>query len=251
MFRKAQLSLALVVLALAARSARAIHVDIELSLLVDVSSSIDDVEYGLQRQGYASAFTNPTFFSSVIGTGHSVAVNFIEWSGPLQQHEQVGWTLIDSQASATSFGNAIAAANRQFAASTAPGSAINFAYPRIFSNSFTSDKQVIDVSGDGPWNSGDDTLTARNAALAAGVDQINGLVILNADEPTLLSFYQNNIQGGLNSFVLAAADFNDFGDAIQRKLQLEIGGGTVPLPTTAGLGVAGLVLLGASRRRSR
>src|ERR1051325_941486 len=156
-------------LALAAENASAVHVNIELSLLVDVSGSIDNTEYNLQRQGYANAFANPNFFASVIGPGNSVAVNFVEWSGANQQAQLVGWTRISSQADATAFAAAILAPARPFNnGSTAPGSAINYASPLIFSNNFDSDKQVIDVSGDGAANDGANTLAARNAALAAG-----------------------------------------------------------------------------------
>ena len=48
---------------------------------------------------------------------------------------------------------------------------------------------------------------------------------------------------------LTANDFNDFGTAIQEKLQLEIGGNPLPLPSAAGLGAGGLGLVGLCRRR--
>jgi hypothetical protein len=235
-------------LALAAASASATHVNIELSLLVDVSGSVDATEYALQRTGYANAFINLNF-NSVIGAGNSVAVNMIEWDGNANQQQVVAWTLIDSQAAAVAFGNAIAAHSRAFpGGNTAVGQAITFGRNSIFNNNFDSDRQVIDVSGDGADNVNFDPYTAqqRDAALAAGIDQINGLVILG--EGGLEAWYNANVKGGANAFVQAASGFDTFGDAIDAKLHLELGGG-VPLPSAAGLGFLGLGVLGVQRRR--
>lgn len=236
-------------LALAAASASATHVDIELSLLVDVSGSISSTEYNLQRQGYANAFSNPNFFNSVIHPGNSIAVNFVEWSGAGQQSQLVGWTLIDSQAAANAFAAAILAPARPYSGQTSPGEALNYAAPLIFNNSYDSDKQVIDVSGDGSENVHNNAFVdaARNAALSAGVDQINGLAILGS-EAGIDAWYAAHIQGGVGSFTNSVTGFADFGAAIAEKIQLEVQGG-VPLPSAAGMGVAGLVLVGARRRR--
>src|SRR6185436_10877416 len=165
-------------LALAAASAAAVDVNIELSLLVDVSSSISDPEYALQRTGYANAFLNPNFFTTVIHPGNSIAVNFVEWSASSQQSVRSingahpdGWWVIGSQADATAFGTMLTGLTRAFSSNTAPQSAMSFAAPLIFSNSINSQRQIIDVSGDGVANSGDTTgASGRDAASAVGVD---------------------------------------------------------------------------------
>lgn len=237
-------------LAIAAASASAVHVNIELTLLVDVSGSIDNSEWALQRTGYANAFINLNF-NSVIGAGNSVAVNMIEWDGNANQQEVVAWTVINSQASAIAFGNAIAAHSRAFpGGSTAVGQALTFGRNSILNNNFDSDRQIMDVSGDGADNVNADpfTVNQRNAALAAGIDQINGLVILG--ENGLEPWYNANVKGGANAFVQSAANFAAFGDAIDTKLHLELGGG-VPLPSAAGLGFLGLGVVGVQRRRVR
>lgn len=227
-----------------ATNAQAIPVNIELSLICDVSGSIDASEYALQVNGYRNAFINATFFSSVIGAGNTVAVNFIQWSGAAQQQQSVGWTLISNQASSTAFGNAIAATTRPFSGSTAPGSAINFAAPLFNANGFEGARKIIDVSGDGAQNDGANTAAARDAALAGGINQINGLAILG--EAGLHAWYQANVVGGAGSFLFDAANFADFEAAIDRKLRIEIG---APLPAAAGTGLATMGLVTFMRRR--
>jgi hypothetical protein len=230
--------------------AQALSVDIELSLLVDVSGSIDATEYNLQRTGYANAFKSAAVTNLFNGTGRSIAVNMIEWSGTSEQAQVVGWTLINSAASAIAFGNSIAAVNRAFSGQTAPGSALNYATPLFNNNGYEGNKWVIDVSGDGAQNAGATTATARNAAVAAGVDQINGLAILG--EAGLLAWYIANIQAGAGSFVNSVAGFADFQTAITEKLVFEITNNTVvPVPGALPLLASGLLALGAFSRRRK
>ncbi|MGI0041367.1 MAG: DUF1194 domain-containing protein [Nitrosopumilaceae archaeon] len=219
-------------------------VNLELQLLMDVSGSVDVDEFLLQRQGYSDAFRDPDTLSRILGCGQgSIAVQLIYWSSFDEQAIAVDWTEISDSISANAFADAIDAADRPFAGLTAPGSAINFGYPLFASNSFTSNRQVIDVSGDGSENDGAVTLDARNAALAAGIDVINGLVIdPNGEVPSVTIFYTDNVIGGPGSFVEEAATFDDFGTAIKIKLGKEtcvVGGESLNINTMSLL-VAGL-----------
>lgn len=227
--------------------ASAVPVGLELILLVDVSGSISPAEYNLQKTGYVNAFNNPTIqglISTLNTQSGGMAVTYIEWAWGYQQLVQVGWTHLVDATSAGAFASAINGTTRAFSGNTAPGSAINFAYPLFFTNSFEGDRQVIDVSGDGIQNTGDDTSDARDAALLAGVDRINGLTIGSA---SLNTWYVQNIQGGAGSFTVNAPDFQTFETALERKLRAEItntsvpdGGTTVALLGTALAGLFGL-----------
>ena len=79
---------------------------------------------------------------------------------------------------------------------------------------------MIDVSGDGRNNRGRPAAEARDEAVRAGVS-INGLPIL-AIEPDLEEFYRDNVIGGPGAFVIPAASFETFADAILKKLVIEI-----------------------------
>ena len=65
------------------RSAVAETVDLQLVLAADVSRSIDDDEFKLQRQGYANAFRDPRVLRAIrSGQYGRIAVCYFEWSGP-------------------------------------------------------------------------------------------------------------------------------------------------------------------------
>jgi hypothetical protein len=107
-----------------------------------------------------------------------------------------------------------------------------------------SDRQVIDVSGDGPNNEGPDIERTRDALIARDVT-INGLAISlphNAPyviEPfdlDLVSYYRRCVIGGAGAFVLAVDELADFERAIRRKLVDEIAAAPARLQLAAGDG---------------
>ena len=79
---------------------------------------------------------------------------------------------------------------------------------------------VIDISGDGSNNLGRPVEDARNEAVRQGI-RINGLPIL-AVEPDLEQYFRQNVIGGAGAFVIPAKDYNQFSEAILRKLITEI-----------------------------
>lgn len=231
-------------------NASLIEVDVELQLLTDVSGSVSTSEYNLQRDGYVAAFRNSDIIDTILaGVNGSIAVQYIEWSGSSQQSTQIDWFLIDSVQSANAFADLIAGIDRAFSNMTAIGSAINYGAGLFETNNFTAAKQVMDVSGDGTQNQGADTATARDAALAAGVDTINGITI--GGDRGLSEYYQNNVIGGQNAFHMHAETFANFTTGIEAKLKREIkDANDIPEPSSIALiALAVLGLFGNSRKR--
>lgn len=246
-----RLTPALLGLALLAPQAEAqTAVDVELALLVDISGSVDANEFSLQKTGYVNAFSNAALQNAILaGPLGQIAVTLIYWSGATQQYVGVGWTLINSVASANAFAQAINLTTRPSPYNlTAIGSAISYGVGSFTANGYTGTRRVIDVSGDGTNNDGVAVTTARNAAVAAGFI-INGIAIGGA---SLLTYYQDNVIGGPGSFALRAADFDTFGAAIEDKLIREIQDPTVvPEPATMVLLATGLLGMGAVQYRRR
>ena len=72
-------------------------VDPKLALLVDVSGSVGQDEFELQRDGYVDAFKSAVVQNSILGGAFKqIAVSLVYWSGGNQQEQTIGWTLIDS-----------------------------------------------------------------------------------------------------------------------------------------------------------
>src|SRR4030095_10477975 len=145
---KRRILIALAGLCLTTGSAWAVPVGLELVLLIDVSGSVSAGEYNLQKQGYVDAFKRAAVQNAILGSGGgAIAVTYVEWSGNTQQSIEVGWTLINSVATADAFGDAIGAATRNFSGNTAIQAAMSFGGGLFANNGFEGARLVMDVSG--------------------------------------------------------------------------------------------------------
>jgi len=155
-------------------------VDVALVVAADVSRSINDDEFLLQRQGYAAALTSPRLLDAIRSGVHgAIAVTFVEWAAAGEQKAVIDWTVIRDEADARKFAATLLTAPRSYTGRTAIGSAIDFAAGLLGESGFEADRHLIDVSGDGTNNQGRPVTDARDAALKAGV-VINGLAILQS-----------------------------------------------------------------------
>ncbi len=205
-------------------------VDLELVLAVDMSGSIDAAEARLQRDGYIEALSSDEVLAAITsGPYQRIALAYVEWAGVAHIRMVVDWQLIDSRAAALDFIEELALTPPITGRRTSISNAIHYTLPLFRGNGFNGRRKIIDISGDGPNNSGFPVVPTRDRAAAEGVG-INGLVILN-DKPGPLGFpvledldiyYEECVIVGTGAFVLAADGFGDFGRAIRRKLVLEI-----------------------------
>jgi len=227
------LGLTLAAFAFPAAPAAAEPVDLLLVLSADVSRSVNEEKFRLQRQGYAEAFADRRVLNSITGGRYGrIAVAFVEWAGLGEQSLVVDWTLIKDAETAKQFGDHLLEAPRSFMGRTSISTGIDFAMEQLARAPFEAERRIIDVSGDGTHNSGRDVRAARDEAVAKGVT-INGLVILSAfplpnfpqhTHPPggLPNYYRDNVIGGDGAFVMTAQDFQSFGRAIINKLIKEI-----------------------------
>lgn len=221
------------VAAVPAAAAAAEQVDLLLVLAADVSRSVDNAKFQLQREGYAAAISDPRVLDAIrSGRNGRVGLTFVEWSGAGSQRVLIDWTTIGDAETARGFGDRLLEAPRSFADRTSISGAIEFAMGQLARAPYESARRTIDVSGDGTNNAGRDVTLARDEAVAQGIT-INGLVILsetplawNPDHTNppggLQNYYRNNVIGGPGAFVLVAENFNSFGQAIVKKMIAEV-----------------------------
>jgi hypothetical protein len=210
-----------------------VAVDLSLVLTTDVSSSIDDDEALLQREGYRAALTDRAVLNLVATGPHAaIGVAYVEWSGLAFQRLLLPWTRIASSADALAWSAALA---RQPLApvgsrrGTSISRAIAFSLRILGDAPWKATRQLIDICGDGGNNNGGPVEEMRDSAVAKGVT-LNGLVIEGGDPnetgvappATLEDYYRNSVVGGPDAFVLAVASFDDFPGAIRRKLVREL-----------------------------
>ena len=210
-------------------------VDLLLVLAADVSRSIEQPKFQLQREGYAAAISDPRVLKAITSGPHQrIALCFVEWSGAGAQKIVIDWTVIGDAEAARRFGDHLTEAPRSFAERTSISAAIDFAVTLFDRAPYASNRRVIDISGDGTNNAGRSVVDARYEAVAKGIT-INGLVILtetpqpwSADhtnpEGGLENYYSDNVIGGPGAFVIVAENFNAFGQAIIRKMIAEVSG---------------------------
>ncbi len=227
------IGLALLLACLAMRASAGTPVDVALVLLDDVSLSINDSEFALQKAGYQAAFADPRVVEAIRGgkTG-AIAVAYVEFASDFQVATVIDWTVIRDAASAQAFAAALHAAGRSARGRTAIGEGIALATKDLASSGFDAQRRVIDLCGDGTNNSGRLPNEARDEALGQGI-VINGLAIANESPIPFLQhhthppgglahYYEENVTGGDGSFVLEIHDYASFGEALLRKLLTEI-----------------------------
>ncbi|MDX8455452.1 DUF1194 domain-containing protein [Mesorhizobium sp. VK9D] len=202
-------------------------VDVELVLAVDISQSMDEQEFALQRAGYVEALRHPDFINAVrSGSNGRIALAYFEWAGVVRDDGVIAWQIVDGEDSANAFADKIAARPFRSFRGTSISGALGFGAGLLERTGLSAPRRVIDISGDGPNNTGPPVAAMRDAAVAKGV-VINGLPILISPSPSvsrLDRYYADCVTGGAGSFVLPIYAASEFSTAIRRKLIQEVSG---------------------------
>lgn len=207
------------------------RVDVALAIAVDVSRSMSYEELQIQRKGYAAAIASPEVVRAIQGGVYGrIAVTFYEWASDSYVHEIVGWTLIENQADAEAIADLLLSEHSMGARRTSLSGAIREGVKRLEAVPYQADRLVIDISGDGPNNQGFPVTMARDRAVAKGFI-INGLPLMTSggmgawfNIPDLDRYYARCVTGGPGNFVIPVTEWEQFPEAVRRKLVLEIGG---------------------------
>ena len=141
------------------------RVDVLLVLAADVSRSVDDRKFRLQREGYAAAIADPRVVRAMAGGPMGrIAICFVEWAGDTDQAMVMDWTSVGNAEEAAAVAKRIHDAPRAFMGRTSISAAIDYSLGLMARSPFQSDRRVIDVSGDGTNNSGRPVTEARDGA---------------------------------------------------------------------------------------
>jgi hypothetical protein len=204
--------------------------DVALVIAVDVSSSMEGEEQGIQREGFIDAFRSSLVHDAIENGLHGrIAVTYVEWSGAKDQRVLVPWTIIDSPERAISFANVLSYQPLRQAGMTSISGMIDHSRKLFEQLGGEPVRRVVDVSGDGPNNDGRHVTYARDEAIENGI-VINGLPIMfrRASGSTELEdldlYFKECVIGGAGSFVLPLHDPEQFAMVIRTKIMREIAG---------------------------
>jgi len=197
-------------------------VDLLLVIALDVSASVDEAEYDLQREGFARALTSPEVVDAIAdGIHKSIAVNVVQWSGFIEQKVEIDWVKISNTDDLSRLADRVRRMARRYnGGATDIGAAITFCQKLFSSSPYSSVRWVIDIAGDGTNNVNYSPRFERDRVVAIGT-KINGLAVAETDK--LVVYFRENVIGGVGSFVESATDYGAFEHAMRRKLAREIG----------------------------
>ncbi len=202
-----------------------------LVLALDVSGSVNGVEYQQQVSGLAFALGHPDIRTAILADiEQPVVLSVFEWSSQNHQYVILPWTRLDSDAA---LDRAIAQIQRhrkvRAGLKTALGTALGFGR-RLLQQQARCWQHTIDVSGDGRNNVGP---SPRNV-YGQGFERVtvNALVVGNPKaasgegpgiEPDdLREYYETEVIRGPGAFALIANGYDDYARAMKLKLAKEL-----------------------------
>ncbi|WP_439156298.1 DUF1194 domain-containing protein [Yoonia sp.] len=219
-----------------------------LALGLDISGSVDADEYRQQLDGLATAMNSPAVQDVLFAQSAApVRISVYEWSGPEDQHIILPWTDLSTPADLANATATLRNHQRPKATlTTAIGSALLAGF-NLLEGQNDCWKRTLDLSGDGPANTGPRPQDIGDSLMPGGVT-VNGLVIgsdVRAGSDAafetikdLSAYYSNYVLRGPDAFVETAHSFADYAVAMERKLLRELqsmaigqaGSGTVSEP---------------------
>ena len=188
-----------------------------LVLAVDVSGSVDPREYRIQMDGLAAALRDGIVIDALVD--QQAQITLIQWTGSTRQDKTIPWTQMLSTIDVLDFAQRIEEDQRRWRNfSTAIGEAVALS-AEAFDQVPGCTRRVIDVSGDGVSNEGQEPEAMR--PLLAQKDIIVNALAIETDTTDLTAYFYENLIFGEGAFVITANGFADYPEQIRRKLQRE------------------------------
>lgn len=196
-----------------------------LAIGLDVSGSVDPQEYWLQREGLATALSSPAVSAVLLSKAVAPTdIAVFEWSGPAHQIIVQPWITISDAAALEKVTGQLRSQPRVTGdLTTAIGSAMQFGVALLEMRQ-TCWRRTLDISGDGPANTGPRPQDLPPARIPDDVI-INALVVgdlARDDINELSSYFTAYVIRGTGAFVETALGFDDYADAMERKLLREL-----------------------------
>lgn len=190
--------------------------ELALVIAIDVSGSVSDRYYELQRDATARAIelvVNPN-------QNLPIALSVVMWGqGPVVV---LPWQILHTRQHSGAVARQLSAVQRPMTGLTNMVAAIEKSIEMLDDAPCNAERQLIDISGDGTSDDGDPS-ALRDRAQEMGI-QINGLPIVTDVQTTDIVQYFRDKVITYDGFIVAANDWNDYARAIRGKLSLEIAG---------------------------
>lgn len=195
---------------------------VQLCIALDGSGSISTANFALMKTGLADAMRD----ASVLPRDGSVQIGIAQFGTTTRT--EVSPTVINGEAAAMTLADQI-----QAIAKVEGGTPIDEAIQqcRTLLNTACAGRQVINIVTDGEPNSAQSAVAARDAAVAAGVDELNAEAV--AAPAGAFAFLRDQLvwpQPGVEAppfvsggFVIRTDTFEDFAEAVRGKIGQIVG----------------------------
>ncbi|MEO3413550.1 DUF1194 domain-containing protein [Roseovarius sp. CAU 1744] len=204
------------------------RMELHLVLAFDVSASVNDEEFDLQRFGTAKALRSELVAAAIDRAPGGVAIAVVQWSSVTRQALGLDWTVLSDRADVARFADEVAAMPRKLpGGGTMIHSGLEFSARLLDAAPGAARRKVIDIAGNGRTDDERRLRETRGKLLSQGI-VINGLAI-EEDDKRLTRYFGRHVIGGRNAFVVTASDFEDFASAMEVKLLREISGAVYSL----------------------
>ncbi len=199
------------------------EVELHLVLAFDVSASINDSEFALQRNGTASALRHSSIRKAISEARGGIAVSIVQWSSIQQQAIAMDWIALKDDGDVIKFADAVRDMPRILpGGGTMVHAGLEFSARQFDAAPGIARRRVIDLSGNGHSDDFERMLVTRDRLVGQGI-VINGLAV-EEDYDDLSDYFSAWLIGGAGAFVVTVDDHEDFGKAMRTKLLREING---------------------------